>query len=98
MAGTPRRRTRAGGGTLLAAGQLIADRRITMALTQSDLADLAGVGVSSVRSLEAGNATITLDVALRIIDALGLMAAIGPAPALRVTDETVVLPPPSEPR
>lgn len=98
MPGAPRRRSKVATGALRAVGQFVAERRIMLALTQADLADLASVGVSSVRSLEAGKTTITLDVALRILDALGLAAAIGPTPTLRSIEETVLLSPPSEPQ
>ena len=87
----PRRRRKSRIGTLTAAGRLIADRRLAIGLTQVDLADLAGVGISSVRALEAGKATVTLEIALRVLDALGLAAAVGPQPALRAVAEAVVL-------
>ena len=62
---------------------------------QVDLADLAGVGLSSVRALEAGQSTVTLEITLRVLDALGLAAAVGPQPALRAVAEAVVLVPSS---
>jgi y4mF family transcriptional regulator len=89
----PRRRNKARIGSLTAVGRLLADRRHAMCLTQADLADLAGVGISSVRALEAGRTSVTLDIALRVLDALGLAAAVGPRPALRAAAEAVVLVP-----
>ncbi|WP_216893332.1 helix-turn-helix domain-containing protein [Nocardia alni] len=68
----PRRRSRDETGPLNSFGTYIADRRRTLGLTQLDLADLADVGVSSVRTLEAGQMTPTLAITLRILDALGL--------------------------
>jgi predicted transcriptional regulator len=50
----------------------VGQRRRTLGLTQLDLADLADVGVSSVRTLEAGQLSPTLAITLRILDALGL--------------------------
>jgi predicted transcriptional regulator len=50
----------------------VAQRRRTLGLTQTDLADLADVGVSSVRTLEAGLISPTLAITLRIVSALGL--------------------------
>lgn len=47
-------------------------RRRELGLTQADLADLAGVSDRSVRALEAGKATLRLDVVAAVVDALGL--------------------------
>lgn len=74
-------------------GQLVADRRLTLGLTQAELADLAGVGLSSVRTLEGGSETMTLAVAIAVLDALGLAVAVGPRPALTAVPDAVVLPP-----
>jgi transcriptional regulator with XRE-family HTH domain len=50
----PRRRLRDDTGPLAPFGSFVAERRRTLGLTQVELADLADVGVSSVRTLEAG--------------------------------------------
>lgn len=68
----PRSRSRNGGGPLAPFGLYVAQRRRTLGLTQLDLADLADVGVSSVRTLEAGRTSPTLAISLRILNALGL--------------------------
>ncbi|MFD4439196.1 helix-turn-helix domain-containing protein [Nocardia sp. NPDC058519] len=68
----PRVRARADGGPLADFGEYLAQRRHQLAMTQADLADLADVGVSTVRTLEAGAHTVTLQVTLRVLDALGL--------------------------
>ncbi len=68
----PRRRTRDEAGPLAPFATYLADRRCTLGLTQADLADLADVGVSSVRTLEAGHTSPTLAITLRVLDALGL--------------------------
>ncbi|MEV2219639.1 helix-turn-helix domain-containing protein [Nocardia vinacea] len=68
----PRRRSRDEMGPLTSFGAFIAERRRSLGLTQIDLSDLADVGVSSVRTLEAGQTSPTLAITLRILDALGL--------------------------
>jgi len=75
----PRRRRREDPAAF---GQLVVERRLTLRLTQADVADLAGVGLSSVRTLEAGGDTVTLAVATAVLDALGLALAVGPRPVL----------------
>ena len=91
----PRRRRRAATGTVPEIGRLAVDRRLALGLTQADLADLAGVGLSSVRALEAGQESLTLAVAVRIVDALGLAIALAPRPDLLSVSTAVVLRPAS---
>jgi transcriptional regulator with XRE-family HTH domain len=50
---------------------VVTARRHELELTQSDLADLAGVARGPVVSLEAGR-TVSLDVLLAILEVLGL--------------------------
>ena len=91
--GGPRRRRRERTGALISVGQLIAERRLDLGLTQAELADLAGAGLSSVRRLEAGQDTVTLAVFLAVLDALGLAVAAGQRPLLRALPGAVVLKP-----
>lgn len=75
----PRRRTRRSdaSGPLHRLAAIIAERRLALALTQADLAALAGVGTAAVHKLENAQPTL-LPVALRVLDALGLAAAVAP--------------------
>lgn len=75
----PRRRVRVSdaGNPLHRLADLIAERRIALALTQADVAALAGVGTAAVHKLENGQPTL-LPVALSVLDALGLSVAIAP--------------------
>jgi DNA-binding XRE family transcriptional regulator len=86
----PRRRSRAS-GALSDVASVVTARRLVLGLTQADLADLAGVGLSSVRSLEAGRASVTLEVAIGVLGALGLAVAVGPRAALQGGDGVALL-------
>lgn len=88
----PRRRHK---DDLTGVGRLVAERRLALNLTQAELADLAGVGLSSVRTLEVGADTLTLAVAMAVLDALGLALAAGPKPVLDTVAHAVVLGPAS---
>ncbi len=88
---SPRRRHKANSGALGELGELALTRRLALRLTQADLADLAGVGVSSVRALEAGRESMTLVVAIRIAEALGLAVAVSSRPDLASLPSAVVL-------
>lgn len=52
--------------------QTFVDRRLTLRLTQQNLADLAGVSRYSVQSLERGDDSIRISSVLAIADVLGL--------------------------
>jgi len=55
-------------------------RRITLGLTQQDLADMAGVSERFVRFVEQGKPSVQLDSLLAVLDTLGL--------ELRITTRT----------
>ncbi|MDO3651078.1 helix-turn-helix domain-containing protein [Nocardia mangyaensis] len=67
----PRRRSRADVGPLAEFAEFAVRRRLALGLTQLDLADLADVSVSTVRNVEAGRSSPTLEVTLRVLNALG---------------------------
>lgn len=55
-----------------AIGKEIRDRRKELKITQPELAELAGVNVNTVVRLERGVTNPTLDVLVRIGEALGM--------------------------
>ena len=87
----PRRRDDRRTGGLAAAGDLVRDRRLQLGLTQADLADLSGVGLSSVRALEAGKESVGLAIALDVLAALGLGLGLGPRPAVLRAPDVLLL-------
>ena len=50
----------------------VRSRRISLGLTQQDLADMAGVSERFVRFVEQGKPSIQLDSLLAVLDTLGL--------------------------
>ncbi|MCO7218505.1 helix-turn-helix domain-containing protein [Klenkia sp. PcliD-1-E] len=94
----PRRRTDRRTGSLAAAGEVVRDRRLQLGLTQSDVADLSGVGLSSVRALEAGKESVGLSIALDVLAALGLGLGVGPRPALLRAPDVLLLDRARDPR
>lgn len=58
-------------------GRIVRERRHELAITQSDLAMVAGTGTRFVHDLERGKPTVRLDEVLRVLAALGLTATIG---------------------
>ena len=55
-----------------ALGRLIRERRTTLELTQTELADVARTTLRFVSELERGKSTAQLDGVLRVLAALGL--------------------------
>ncbi|AYJ52110.1 helix-turn-helix domain-containing protein [Rhodococcus sp. P1Y] len=64
----PRRRTKTSPSLL---AEAFTQRRHRLGLTQADLAALAGVGRSTVQSIESGKDSIQLDGVRAVADALG---------------------------
>ena len=56
-------------------GERIQRERLNQNLTQAKLAERAGLGVRTVRSLEAGDKT-TVETLIRVLRALGRLAAL----------------------
>lgn len=57
----------------------IKSRRLDLKITQEDLAKSAGVSRRTITALEAGKATVRLDVLLRLIEALRLTIDVAPS-------------------
>lgn len=69
-------------------GQRIADQRLAQNRTQAETAQAAGIGVSSLRRLEAGE-NASLDTLLRVLSALNLSSDLSawiPDAAIRPVD------------
>ncbi|HPN38201.1 MAG TPA: helix-turn-helix domain-containing protein [Melioribacteraceae bacterium] len=52
--------------------QTIKERRQFLNITQSELVDIAGISVRSLKSIELGKANPTLSLLEKILDTLGL--------------------------
>jgi HTH-type transcriptional regulator / antitoxin HipB len=61
-------------------GALIRERRRTLALTQAQLAQAAGVTRAWVIAIERGKSSVELILVLRTFAVLGLVADVVPAP------------------
>lgn len=74
MAGPRRTKHRHDGCTpdVARIGEVFAERRVVLRLTQQTLADLAGVSRSSVQSIEKGSGSTKLGSVLEVADVLGL--------------------------
>jgi transcriptional regulator with XRE-family HTH domain len=58
-------------------GQVFAERRVALRLTQETVADLAGVSRYSVQSLERGSGSTKIGSVLEIAEVLGLHMDVG---------------------
>lgn len=71
-------------------GAAIKDCRKKLGLTQTQLADLAGVSLNYVSQLENGKPKTQLDKLLAVIDVLGLELALTPGSSGFRTSENLV--------
>ena len=53
-------------------GLIIKERRALLGISQQDLSDYSGVGISTVKDLERGVGNPSLDTLRRILDVVGL--------------------------
>ena len=53
-------------------GQAVSGRRIELGITKAELSRCSGVGVTSIKNLEAGNANLSIDNLSRLCVSLGL--------------------------
>ncbi len=60
-------------------GAMVRDRRGAVGMTQTALADRAGVSRRWLAALEAGKTTAEIGLVLRTLDALGLAVTVDPA-------------------
>lgn len=77
MVSRPRRRAARDDGSQSALGWLLVERRLQLGITQLEVADLSGVGLSTVRALEAGAETVGLRNTVDVLHALGLSLGVG---------------------
>ena len=53
-------------------GRIIKDRRTLLGISQQDLSDYSGVGISTVKDLERGVGNPSIETLQKILDVLGL--------------------------
>ncbi len=83
MRSNPRRRGPLAPGPWTEFGAAVATRRHALGLTQRDLADLAGVSLTTLQALEAGRRAARVDSLHRILRALGWALVALPVPEAR---------------
>ena len=52
--------------------EVIKDRRKTLSISQQDLAEMAGLGVATIKDIERGKGNPSLSTVARILDVLGM--------------------------
>lgn len=57
-------------------GKIIKERRLQLNVNQQSLADLAGVGINTLVSIERGSGNPSIQVLERVLDVLGLQIKI----------------------
>ena len=58
--------------TLMNVGTIIKERRALLGISQQDLSDFSGVGISTVKDLERGVGNPSLETLKKILDVVGL--------------------------
>ena len=58
-------------------------RRKELELTQTELAELAGVAVRTVHAVEVGKSTLRLDALMAVVEAVGLRLVLEPTRSAR---------------
>ena len=53
-------------------GTVIRERRALLGISQQDLSDYSGVGISTVKDLERGAGNPSMETIMKILDAVGL--------------------------
>jgi len=53
-------------------GKAIKERRALLGISQQDLSDYSGVGISTVKDLERGGGNPSIDTLRKILDVVGL--------------------------
>lgn len=53
-------------------GKIIKERRAVLGISQQDLSDYSGVGISTVKDLERGVGNPSIDTLQKILDVVGL--------------------------
>ena len=58
--------------TLMEIGKIIKERRALLGISQQDLSDFSGVGISTVKDLERGVGNPSVDTLKKILEVVGL--------------------------
>ena len=53
-------------------GKVIKERRALLGISQQDLSDYSGVGISTVKDLERGKGSPSIETLKKILDVMGL--------------------------
>lgn len=53
-------------------GKIIKERRVVLGISQQDLSDYSGVGISTVKDLERGVGNPSIETLQKILDVVGL--------------------------
>lgn len=56
----------------MALQEVMKSRRKSLSLSQQDLAEMAGIGLSTVKDIERGQGNPSLDTILKILEVLGM--------------------------